>query len=218
MTTSHYLEAEKLLTLAGTHTDTGDERDAQLAALFTARAQAHATLALAAQPDEQTKPAPEPESVPLYRAAETWGDDIEVKPLDRPGARWRVRGGKLLFIGLSGVKWLDVTETSSAMVTLVSREPYRDDPWAPGQDVTDRLEAGETAPEGTVLTDCEGGLYRAEADGRFTDWWKSWGGWWPAPDWAWNRRAMGRLRDCTPIRVATPEQITAAGIHTGGQR
>ena len=44
----HYRQAERLLDLAHKHTDTGDARDEELATLFTARATAHATLALAA--------------------------------------------------------------------------------------------------------------------------------------------------------------------------
>jgi hypothetical protein len=44
----HYQEAERLLRIAVEHRDTGDRRDHQLAAQFTAEAQVHATLALAA--------------------------------------------------------------------------------------------------------------------------------------------------------------------------
>ena len=58
--TNHYLEAEAFLNLAHEYIDAG-ERGLKLAALFTARAQVHATLALATRPTEQ----PEPELVPL---------------------------------------------------------------------------------------------------------------------------------------------------------
>lgn len=44
----HYRVSERLLDLAENHTDTRDPRDEELASIFTARAQAHATLALAA--------------------------------------------------------------------------------------------------------------------------------------------------------------------------
>ena len=214
--TDHYREAENLLGFARTHTDTGDERDQMLAETFTARAQVHALLALAGGPRD-AKPA-EPTTVPLRRAADTWGDDIEVQSVERPGIRWRVRGGKRLRINVDGATWLDLTERSVAMVTLVSRKPYRDDPWAPGQDVTARLAAGEQAPEGTILRDCQGDLYRVEADGRGTmgfdhGWWSS-----DVSAWAWDGGGGDGWCDYAPLTVATPAQITAAGIHTGGQR
>lgn len=108
-----------------------------------------------------------------------------------------------------GASMFDVAADVAERLGMLTEHPG---PWEPGQDVTDRLAAGETAPEGTLLADCDGDIYRAESGGRFTDWRTSWGGWWPAPDWAWNRNARGRLSNYAPIRVATPEQIRAAGI------
>lgn len=165
-------------------------------------------------PWPEPEPEPQPEAVPLYRAAKTWGDDIEVQSLHNPDIRWRVRGGKFLAVRWDRVKWRDLTEKTGALVTLASREPYRDDPWAPGQDVTARLMAGETAPEGTILRDCEGDLYRVTQSGRGTMWsppMRLWSH--TAGLWAWGS-VTGRFSwaNFTPIRVATPDQIRAAGI------
>ena len=79
-------------------------------------------------------------------------------------------------------------------------------PWAPGQDVTDRLAAGHVAPYRTILADKLGYLYRAEANCGFTSWWEV------ESDWAWGPDLYGRLHTYAPIYVATPEQIRAAGI------
>ncbi|WP_288797811.1 hypothetical protein [uncultured Arsenicicoccus sp.] len=207
MTTSHYLEAEKLLDLAREHANLSDESYNARAALFATLAQAHATLALATRPAEQPEPAPEPEAVPLWRAAETWGDDIEVQSLSFPGLRWRVRGGNFHRLGMGWDKWWALTPASNAMVTLASREPYRDDPWAtPGEDVTMRLMVGDTPPAGTILVDRFGYLYRVEADGTFTS--RTGKRWSRDP----GRRWANDLSSYTPLHVATPDQLTAAGI------
>lgn len=54
----HYTDASALLFLAQTHRDTGSRRDHELAAQYTAEAQVHATLALAAATIDAARLAP----------------------------------------------------------------------------------------------------------------------------------------------------------------
>lgn len=93
-----------------------------------------------------------------------------------------------------------------------SRGPAADGPWGAGENVTARLAAGEIAPDGTILRDRDGDIYKACADGAFTDWMPGLKRWRPTLGWSWDDSALGRLRRYAPLHVATPEQLREAGI------
>lgn len=163
------------------------------------------------------------ESVTVHEPAIKWQEGDVV--LGAPGETYvRNEDGEWRFS--SGYPSFIITDKTAHAYAPVIREgkivaspapdgecvTQREVPWEPGQDVTARLASGEHAPDGTILRDCEGALYRVEADGAGTIWlgnrwsinvgsttWTSW-------------------MHYTPLTVATPAQITAAGIHTGGQR
>ena len=84
-------------------------------------------------------------------------------------------------------------------------EPDEPDPWAPGTDITDRLEGFPRV----WLRDRMGGIFKPHGKHRWTRWCvnkNDWGskGWWRTDD----------FEDLAPITVATKADLDAAGIPT----
>lgn len=78
--------------------------------------------------------------------------------------------------------------------------------WEPGTNVTD---LADEAPEGVILVDCDGDYWRAAANGYLLNWHAGRGIWLAAGK-------VGNVARFAPIRVATNEQLRAAGILTDG--
>lgn len=106
----------------------------------------------------------------------------------------------------AGASMFDVAADVAERLGMTSEHPG---PWEPGQDVTARLRAGETAPEGTILRNRNGLIWRTEEDGNGTLWikfdrrWSSRIG-----AWSWTDDETKFGAGTGPIFVAAPKVLS----------